>query len=104
MSFCLSRIRTVTAELASQGHNVTSISGDVDQNKIENLHYLRLDKIYGAVHNKSEEDKFDFVEIGQLSPWLTMFSYYGFYFDACDGAMESVGFQQLLDYPDDFKV
>lgn len=94
-------MRTLTTALAKKGHNITSLSPDIDKVKTENLHYLHLDKLYESIFSGTTE--VDFIELGKISVWWSMYEYFDHYDKLCEGAITSTGYKQLLDYPDDFK-
>ena len=95
-------MRTVTHVLAKSGYNITSLSADIDTDPPPNLHYLYLDEMYNYLY--TDESKYNFFEIGQSSTWNQLNDFYHFGDDACKGAAASTGWQQLLNYPDTFKV
>uniref|UniRef100_A0A7G3B2Y9 UDP-glucuronosyltransferase n=1 Tax=Lutzomyia longipalpis TaxID=7200 RepID=A0A7G3B2Y9_LUTLO len=99
-------IRTLTTALAARGHNVTSLSPDIEENTPENLHYLHLDRVYEVLYNPEDEDfgeEMDFFEMGKINPYLQMLIYFDFPVQTMKGVLKSKGFHQLLAYPDDFK-
>lgn len=97
------RIRVVTRELATRGHNVTSMTADIDTEFTPNLHYLHLDRVYDTLYASADRD-LNYVDIGALSPWRQFSAYHDYSVGLCEGAVISKGWQQLLNYPDDFKV
>ncbi|XP_059612716.1 uncharacterized protein LOC132259181 [Phlebotomus argentipes] len=99
-------IRTITTALAAAGHNVTSLSTDIEEKTPENLHYLHLDKIYDVLYNPEDEDfemEMDFFEMGEMNPYIQLIMFYSFQDATIKGCTKSTGFRQLLAYPDDFK-
>lgn len=92
----------MTTELAAKGHNITSLSADIDKIATPNLHYLHLDKVYDHLYNG--DVKFDYIEIGESNPWTQFQGFYDFSQLSCKGAIHSSGWKQLQNYPDDFKV
>uniref|UniRef100_A0A1B0CVV0 UDP-glucuronosyltransferase n=1 Tax=Lutzomyia longipalpis TaxID=7200 RepID=A0A1B0CVV0_LUTLO len=99
-------IRTLSTALAERGHNVTSLSADIEKETPENLLYLHLDKLYEVFYNTQDEDfvkEWDFLGMGKLNPYLQMIIFLDFPVLTAKGCLKSTGFQQLLNYPDDFK-
>ncbi|XP_059613971.1 UDP-glycosyltransferase UGT5-like [Phlebotomus argentipes] len=99
-------IRTITTALAAAGHNVTSLSTDIEEETPENLHYLHLDKVYDVMYNPEDEDfemEFNYFDMGNLNSYLQLFMFVDFTEIILKGSLKSTGFRQLLDYPDDFK-
>lgn len=97
------RIKSLTIELASKGYNITSLSSDVDAIKTENLHYLYMNGVYDAMYNGTAEES-DLIAMGDKSPYQMVSLVSDFFYSACKGTIKSRGYQQLLEYPDDFKV
>lgn len=93
----------MTIELASKGYNITSLSSDVDSVPTENLHYLYMNGVYDAIYNSSAEES-DLIALGDNSPYKMIHLITDFFYLACNGAIKSRGYLQLLQYPDDFKV
>ncbi|XP_059615442.1 UDP-glycosyltransferase UGT4-like [Phlebotomus argentipes] len=93
--------RVVNEALAARGHNVTSISADIDENVSQNLTYLHLDRVYEHLY---DSDDMNFVDIGKVNPWITLGILNHYILKAFTGLQKSSGYHQLLAYPDDFKV
>lgn len=87
--------------LYERGHNLTMLSPDVEDSKV-NYTFLHLDEVYPAIYNGTEEmNFFEFTEMGPLE----LFMLYADVGDkACRGVLKSKGYQQLLEYPNNFKV
>ncbi|XP_059613972.1 UDP-glucosyltransferase 2-like [Phlebotomus argentipes] len=99
-------IRTITTALAAAGHNVTSLSTDIEEETPENLHYLHLDKVYDVMYNPEDADfgtEWDFFEMGDINSYLQIYLLFEFPEVTLKGCLKSTGFRQLLNYPDDFK-
>ncbi|XP_059613681.1 UDP-glycosyltransferase UGT5-like [Phlebotomus argentipes] len=99
-------IRTITTALAAAGHNVTSLSPDIEEETPENLHYLHLDKVYDVIYNPEDEDFImspNFLTWGALNSYLQMVIIHMSPEFILKGCLKSTGFHQLLAYPDDFK-
>lgn len=92
--------KTILNELHARGHNITALSGDVEESKA-NLTYLHLEQMYPTIYDGSNEP--DFFEYGSLSPMETFKLYAQFSEQACVGAVKSRGYKKLLEYPDTFK-
>lgn len=92
--------RALLNSLAEKGHNITALSPDIEAS--DKIHYIHLETIYPAIYNGSRE--FDFFEMGKISVWENIYEFVVFGELSCNSALESKGFQQLLDYPKDFKV
>lgn len=87
--------------LHERGHNLTILSADVESSKV-NLTFLHLDEVYPTIYNGSEE--MNFFEFTKMGP-IELFQLYADISDkACRGSLKSKGYQQLLNYPDNFKV
>lgn len=97
------RLTSLTKELALKGHNITSITADIDSKKTENIHYLHLNGVYDVVYNSSDALSSDFVDMGQGSPWIMFPVMNTFGIQMCESMVNSNGYKQLLNYPDDFK-
>lgn len=89
----LYRIKTLSNELASKGHNVTSISADVDLNS--NIHYIKVDGVYEAIHNESSGMNVDILEMGQVSPWTLISAFQDIFVGVCKVTVESPGYKAL---------
>ncbi|XP_055702672.1 UDP-glycosyltransferase UGT5-like [Phlebotomus papatasi] len=99
-------IRTLSTALAERGHNITSLSTDIEEHTPENLHYLHLDKVYDVMYNQEDEDfgqEWDFFEMGKINSYLQLLIFMDFTPLTLKGSLKSTGFHQLLAYPDDFK-
>jgi glucuronosyltransferase len=92
--------KTILNELHSRGHNITALSGDVEASK-PNLTYIHLEEMYPAVYEDGNEP--DFFAYGSMTPTETFKLYADFSAQACNGAVKSKGYKQLLDYPDKFR-
>lgn len=93
--------KSLLYSLHDRGHNITVLSGDVEKSK-SNMTFIHLEEMYPAIFNGSEE--IDFMEYGKFSPIQLLKLYNDLSESACIGSLKSKGYQQLLDYPDDFKV
>ncbi|GAB0099855.1 hypothetical protein DMENIID0001_157450 [Sergentomyia squamirostris] len=92
--------RVVNEALAARGHNVTSISADIEKNPVENLTYHHLDRVYEKLHAGLDVN---LIEVGKTNPWITVGLLTNFVLATLDGVQISSGYQALLAYPDDFK-
>lgn len=94
--------RALTVDLANRGHNVTSLSCDLDGEVTPNLHYIHIENCY-IFHNDTDLG-FDVFEMGTKSPWENTHMMSDYRINACNLYSESNGFKQLMAYPDNFKV
>ncbi|XP_055702597.1 UDP-glycosyltransferase UGT4-like isoform X2 [Phlebotomus papatasi] len=69
---------------------------------MENVTYLHLDRVYESIY-ASGEDPINFVEMGKINPWMTLAVLTQLILKTFDGAQKSSGYQQLLNYPENFK-
>lgn len=92
--------RSLLTSLHARGHNITALSGDVEESK-ENFTYLHLDKIYDAFYNGSQE--INFLEMGEKSFAAMFLEFIDLIEYSCVATLNSKGYSQLLDYPADFK-
>ncbi len=97
------RMKKVTTGLVAAGHNVTVVCPGADVSS-ENLHYIYMEKVYNRVYSTLEEKKIDFFEIGQINPFLQFLFLSDWVTSSCKGFVESDGWEQLKNYPNDFKV
>uniref|UniRef100_A0A1B0D9R0 Uncharacterized protein n=1 Tax=Phlebotomus papatasi TaxID=29031 RepID=A0A1B0D9R0_PHLPP len=95
-------ITTLSQALAARGHNVTSITSDLDDYKTPNLTYLYLDKLKEYLESPAFQE-IDMLEYGTMNPWLSALFMPWYIVDFLDSEILSTGFRQLLDYPDDFE-
>lgn len=99
-------MRTLTTKLVSHGHNVTSLSCDVDDKGPANLHYLHLEQMYPTLYGDYAQQKdgpTDVFEYAELGTWTKLFISWFWNNGMFRGSISSEGFQRLLDYPTDFK-
>lgn len=99
-------MRTLSSELVRHGHNVTSLSCDVEENPPANLTYLHLEQVYTTLYADftTEEDSapMDVFAYSDMGTWTKLMLSRFWQFGMFRGAIRSKGFQQLLDYPDEF--
>jgi glucuronosyltransferase len=93
--------KSLLNSLHARGHNITALSPDVEESR-ENFTYHHLDKVYASLYNGSME--MNFFEMGKKSTVEMFIDFYDFFRFSADAALESKGYQDLLNYPDDFKV
>lgn len=62
-----------------------------------------MNGVYDAIYNGSSEEN-DLLAMGEKSPYKTIPLITHFFYSGCTGAVQSKGYHQLLQYPDDFKV
>ncbi|GAB0088541.1 hypothetical protein DMENIID0001_029950 [Sergentomyia squamirostris] len=94
-------MRVVNEALAAEGHNVTSVSADVEKNPVANLTYLHNDKVYDFLNMNAKIR--NYVEIGRSSDVSTIISTEEYALNTLRGIRMSKGYKQLLAYPDDFQ-
>lgn len=86
--------------LAGNGHNITMVSVDDDENPPSNVHYIYLEAAYDTLHADEDDFLLDLAELGYvqsiigLNEWCQL---------SCEGAVKSKGLKNILNYPDDFK-
>ncbi|XP_055688534.1 UDP-glucosyltransferase 2-like isoform X1 [Lutzomyia longipalpis] len=91
----------VNRALAARGHNVTSISADIDQKPKANLTYLHLDRVYETLYADGD---INLIDIGKVNPLMTFVILAQLILKTFSGVQKSSGYKQLLNYPDDFEV
>lgn len=95
--------RTVATSLADNGHNVTSINaihtGNDDDDRTANVHNIILDKM----HLYGTNGEMNILDYGKIHPWLFPIMMQSWSIERAVGAINSTGFDQLLNYPNDFK-
>uniref|UniRef100_A0A7G3B2A5 UDP-glucuronosyltransferase n=1 Tax=Lutzomyia longipalpis TaxID=7200 RepID=A0A7G3B2A5_LUTLO len=99
-------IKTLLTALAERGHNITSLSPDREENKIPNLHYIHLEKVYEVLYdanNAEHTEDMDFFSMTDMPPTAMYFMWIEYCTQIISGAASSKGYQELLNYPDDFK-
>uniref|UniRef100_A0A7G3B596 Putative udp-glucoronosyl and udp-glucosyl transferase n=1 Tax=Lutzomyia longipalpis TaxID=7200 RepID=A0A7G3B596_LUTLO len=96
-------IRVVNEALAAQGHNVTSISADVEAKPVANLTYLHNERVYSELYQGTESDgNMNLMDFGSAGNIATILEVEEYYLNTLKGIKKSSGYRQLLDYPDDF--
>uniref|UniRef100_A0A1L8E1A2 UDP-glucuronosyltransferase n=1 Tax=Nyssomyia neivai TaxID=330878 RepID=A0A1L8E1A2_9DIPT len=99
-------MKTLLTALAQRGHNVTSLSADHVKEKIPNLHYIHMEKVYEVLYDTSSEDHtehIDFLNMGQVNVYDQFNTMVSYVRQSFKGMLLSKGYRQLLAYPDDFK-
>ncbi|XP_055692925.1 UDP-glycosyltransferase UGT5-like [Lutzomyia longipalpis] len=91
-------INSLTDVLAERGQNITFLSCDIYGKKMPNIHHLELD-VAKRVYDE-EFGKIDAFKLGQEFPISQFINITKNVHMACT---QSTGYQQLLEYPDDFK-
>lgn len=81
---------------------MTVISTDIEDENIENFHYIHFEKAYEMMGES--EDLNDLMELTKLSSWDDLMFVFDYCRLACQGCVQSNGYKQLLNYPKDFKV
>lgn len=95
--------RQIYLALAKKGHNLTIFSPDVDKEQTPNIHYIWAEKTYSTIYNESS-DSVNIMDLANQNPFVSVYTIWSGWGDlACRGVLKSDGFQQLLNYPDDFK-
>lgn len=87
--------------MAERGHNLTVLSPIKETLKTPNAHYIHLEGVY---HYANKNDSFDLLNLADEGLMQHIFTTHEYCEGVCQGILVSNGFQQLLDYPDDFKV
>lgn len=95
--------RVLAVGLANKGYNVTFLSADPQKSKvrIENLHYIHLERIYELFEKDFGGEKM--LEYADLSPMLGFITLPFICKLFYEGLFESKGLETILSYPDDFK-
>lgn len=94
--------RVLMEALAKKGHNLTIVSADIDDvTPPANMHYIHLEKVYSAVHDGP--DAINLIDIVNWSPISSLLSIPQYCSQNCDGILSSVGLENILNYPSDFK-
>jgi hypothetical protein len=88
--------------LAARGHNITIISFSNDPEPMTNVTYIHLESGYDALYGQKEV-KNDILKRHYQRGISALLSSYKFCLLGCVGTVNSAGFQQLLDYPENFK-
>lgn len=89
-------------ELAVIGHNITFVSCDADESQ-PNIHFIHMEKVYETVA-ASDDFELNIFEMGFKNIILQYFDTPELTIAVCDGLVQSNGWQQLNNYPNDFKV
>lgn len=84
-----------------RGHNITLLSFSNDPKLSKNITFIHLERGYDALYGK-DEVKNDILSRHRQRGLEAIISAYKFGSLGCIGALNSNGFQRLLDYPDDF--
>lgn len=90
--------RALVIGLVKEGHNVTYLSADVEHKKMQNLHFIHLEKTYETFHNvelKSDDRRLimEFANKSRLH-YVTEFSSTSLI--VCKGVLASKGLATLL--------
>ncbi len=96
------RCRSILKSLERNGHNITALSPDVEKST-PTLTYLHLEKMYSYIYNESGTET-DLFKLGEMTQFEVLKVYIEIFVAACVGSMDSIGYKQLLSYPNDFKV
>lgn len=95
------RFKTIVAELAAQGYNVTVVCADEEESS-DNIHYIHMDKVFETLYAAATEDNFFGTENKGIGSQLLDSA--KFSLSICMGYLKSSGWELLSNYPDDFKV
>lgn len=87
--------------MAIRGHNLTVLSPIRETLLTPNSHYLHLE---GVFHYANKNDSFDLLNLAGESLIQHIFTTHKYCEDVCKGILASNGFQQLMDYPEDFQI
>lgn len=90
----------LTYGLASKGYNLTVFATDIETHNLSNLHYIHIENVYDVLYSDAI---FDLFAMGKEPIYKSLPSQYEFIFLACEAAYISNGFQQLINYPRNFK-
>lgn len=63
---------------------------------------MHLNGVYES-YNTTEFQSIDLLEMGQLNPWIMILTMNSYTLNTCKIVMNSTGYKQLLNYPNDFK-
>lgn len=93
-------MKVLSYSLVESGHNVTSLSAYVETvNVPKNLHYIYLEAVEEALYGGDH----DLLEMNQMSLWEFFLAFKAYFAQNEEAMRESKGYQQLLDYPPEFK-
>ena len=99
----------VARSLAIRGHNVTFLSTDPPKNKVENLHYVVLEKSHEILDDliADEHENFDmlhYVLEFNKNKFKSAGGLVDYAIKSCKAILQtSEGINQILSYPNDFK-
>jgi glucuronosyltransferase len=97
------RNRALANALGAEGHNITMISFSLDPEPMTNVHWIHLERGYEALYGNGSGNNNDIMLRHVQNPFSATISLYKFAYLGCIGATNSVGFQQLSNYPRTFK-
>lgn len=95
--------RALVIGLVERGHNLTYLSADKENEILENLHFIHLEKTYETFYGSTNDDGTMILGFANESMihYVTEFS--ETCLKVCRGVLASHGLEQLLQYPSDFK-
>lgn len=89
--------------LVEKGHNLTYLSADMVNEKIDNFHFVHLEKTYETFYGANNDDGTMIMGFANESRihYVTEFSKTCLI--VCKGNLASQGLEQILQYPNNFK-
>lgn len=74
--------------LAARGHNITSLTPDVDQNKTKNIYEFHLEKAYAFLADGGDEP-FDVYDMSDANPFKEQLINNDFELNGCKGETDN---------------
>uniref|UniRef100_A0A1B0CI95 UDP-glucuronosyltransferase n=1 Tax=Lutzomyia longipalpis TaxID=7200 RepID=A0A1B0CI95_LUTLO len=95
--------RSLMQELMQRGYNLTVLTVEIEESQ-PNLHFITMENVYEDVQLEWNAGRNgDGVDLKIKNPWSIVVESYDFYHFVSQKLTSTQGFQQLLDYPDNFK-
>lgn len=94
--------RALMKHLAEKGHNVTVLTVETEQSE-KNLHFITMEGIYEAVEDEwlGKQGSLNF---GHRNEFGAIKEMYDFHMFVSKKLVQTKGFEQLMNYPNDFQV
>ncbi|XP_031638675.1 UDP-glucuronosyltransferase 2B7-like [Contarinia nasturtii] len=91
----------ISDELAKRGHNITILSPDSEAKPPKGVHYILLENMYDTEYKTFYKGLLNTTE--SMNPFREALAIVECCEVMCSAAVRTMGFQTLLNYPDDFK-